>query len=188
MVPEGYQKKELTMGGRRANLYSLVFIIPVLFVFYLPFLMIWGYNINLDSFRTILREHGFLFFGLLISGIFVHELIHGITWATYAEKGLSSISFGFSFRAFSPYCHCNEILKIAHYRKGTIMPGILTGILPSIAGLISGNLTILLLGLIFTMAAGSDFLFIWLIRKEAKGSLVLDHPDELGCYIYSPKQ
>jgi len=187
MIPEGYQMKELTMGGWKANFYSLVFLVPVLLVFYIPFSIIWGYNINLDSFRMILLEYGFLFFGLLILGIFVHELIHGITWAMYAEKGLRSISFGFNFSAFSPYCHCNELLKIRHYRKGTIMPGILTGILPSIVGLLSGNLMILLLGIIFTLAAGSDFLFIWLLRKETKVSLVLDHPDELGCFIYYPK-
>ena len=168
-------------------MYSLVFLIPVLLVFYLPFSIIWGYNIKLDSFRMIISEHGLLFFGLLVSGIFLHELVHGLTWALFTKKGFRSISFGFNRKAFSPYCHCKEVLKIGHYRKGTIMPGIITGILPSFAGLVSGNLMILLLGLIFTMAAGSDFLFIWLLRKETKDSLVLDHPDELGCFIYSPR-
>ncbi len=188
MFPEGYQKKELTMGGIKANLYSLVFLVPVLLVFYLPFSIIWSYSINLDSFSMIIREHGLLFFGLLVSGIFVHELIHGITWALFAKNGFRSISFGFNLKVFSPYCHCKEVLEIGHYRKGTIMPGIITGVLPSIVGILTGNLIFLLSGIILTMAAGSDFLFIWLLRKEAKDSLVLDHPDELGCFIYSPKK
>jgi hypothetical protein len=36
----------------------------------------------------------------------------------------------------------------------------------------------------FTMAAFGDFMIIFMLLKENKNSLVLDHPSEVGCYIY----
>jgi hypothetical protein len=38
-------------------------------------------------------------------------------------------------------------------------------------------------GIFFTMAAFGDFMIIFML-KENKNSLVLDHPSEVGCYIY----
>ena len=54
----------------------------------------------------------FLFCLLLI---FVHELIHGITWAVFAKKGRKAISFGFIPQYLTPYCTCNEPLKKGEY-------------------------------------------------------------------------
>jgi hypothetical protein len=39
-------------------------------------------------------------------------------------------------------------------------------------------------GIFFTMAAFGDFMIIFMLLKENKNSLVLDHPSEVGCYIY----
>jgi hypothetical protein len=47
-----------------------------------------------------------------------------------------------------------------------------------------GNIGLLIFGILFTMAAGGDFLVINLIRKENMNDLVQDHPSEAGCYIY----
>jgi hypothetical protein len=42
---------------------------------------------------------------------------------------------------------------------------------------------LLIFGIFFTMAAFGDFI-IFMLLKENKNSLVLDHPSEVGCYIY----
>ena len=182
-----YNKKEITLGTGRANLYSLVFLIPALIVFYLPFLLIWHETVSLESYREIVSDNGFLFFGLLLSGIFLHELIHGLTWAIFSKKGFKSIQYGIIWKAITPFCHCKEALKINHYRLGTIMPGIVLGFFPALAGIITGNAMILILGIVFTVAAGGDFLFIWFLRKEPADCFIEDHPDKIGCFVYSPK-
>lgn len=184
---ETYQKKEVTLPTGKANLYSMLFIIPVLVIFYLPFLLVWHESVTLESYHQIIREKGFLFFGLLILGVLLHELIHGITWAIYCKKGFKSIQYGIIWKALTPYCHCREVLAINEYRLGTIMPGIVLGFIPALAGILTGNNMSLILGIIFTVAAGGDFIFIWLLKKEPKDSYVLDHPDKVGCIVYSPK-
>jgi len=85
---------------------------------------------------------------------------------------------------FTPYCHCKEPLKVKHYIFGAIAPAIILGIIPSVLAILIGNLKLLIFGIFFTMAAGGDILMINLIRKENMNDLVLDHPSEVGCYIY----
>jgi hypothetical protein len=68
------------------------------------------------------------------------------------------------------------------------MPGIILGFAPSLFGILTGHLGALLFGLLFTLAAGGDFLMLWLLRHEPQDSLILDHPSEIGCFIYEPKR
>jgi hypothetical protein len=65
------------------------------------------------------------------------------------------------------------------------MPGLLLGIAPSIAGVISGSAVLAAFGLLFTIAAGGDFLILWLLRGVHAGALVEDHPERAGCYVLS---
>lgn len=125
-----------------------------------------------------------LIFGILILGILLHELIHGITWAKFAKEGFKSIKFGILWKMLTPYCHCKEALKVRHYIIGAITPAIIMGIVPSIIAIMIGSFELLIFGMFFTMAAGGDFLIINLIRKENNSDLVQDHPSEAGCYIY----
>jgi hypothetical protein len=185
--PEDYHKKEIVISAGRMSLYSLALLIPVLLLFYLPFYLIWDQKIDLNSFRVMIHKEGYLFFGLLVLGIFLHELIHGITWARYCKNGFRSIRFGFSLKSFSPYCHCKEILKVRYYRTGILMPGLLTGVLPAFAGIFTGNMMILILGMLFTLAAGGDFISLWMLRKAPENSYAEDHPDKNGCYLYLSK-
>lgn len=182
-----YHKKEITLGVGKANLYSLSFLIPTLIVFLIPFLLIWHDSLNVEDFQGLIKGKLFLFLGLLIAGIFLHEAIHGLTWAIFCKNGFKSIKFGVIWKAITPYCHCKEVLPIWHYRLGTIMPGLILGFIPALIGIISGSVLALIFGIVFTVAAGGDFIFIWLLRKEASNRYVEDHPDKIGCILYSPK-
>ncbi|MGJ7031217.1 DUF3267 domain-containing protein [Niabella hirudinis] len=121
---------------------------------------------------------------VLVAGIVVHELIHGLTWALFARNGRRSIKYGVLWKYVTPYCHCNEPLEVRHYVLGALMPAVILGILPSIAGIITGNFYVLVTGIFFVMAAAGDFMIIYLLRGEKRSNRVLDHPNEAGCYIY----
>jgi len=40
---------------------------------------------------------------------------------------------------------------------------------------------------LFTIAAGGDFIVLWILRKTDSNNLVEDHPTRAGCFIYEVK-
>ena len=186
---ENYKKEKLTIDLVWANVFGILILIPIGLLFGLPFYFIWKPQLDikqyLDSAGPLGAGLGFLLiFEILILGIVLHELIHGIIWAKFAKEGFKSIKFGVLWEMLTPYCHCKEALNVRQYIIGAIAPAIILGIIPSIIAIMTGNLGLLIFGMLFTMAAGGDFLIINLIRKESSSDLVQDHPSEAGCFIY----
>ena len=64
------------------------------------------------------------------------------------------------------------------------MPAFILGFLPFVYSLFTGNALWLFFGIFFTMSAVGDFLIVNLVRKENMNNLVLDHPSEVGCYVF----
>jgi len=184
-----YQKEKLTIDLVKANVYSLLLIIPIGLIYGLPYYLIWHPKFDFKNFVSQLNLTdtiwgGFLSVVLLLGGIVAHELIHGLTWSLFTKKGFKSIKFGILWEMLTPYCHCQEPLKVKHYILGAITPSIVLGLIPALLAIIMGNGGMLLFGMIFTLVASGDFLIINLVRKENMNDLVLDHPTEAGCYVY----
>jgi hypothetical protein len=184
-----YKKEQLTIDLVWANVFGILIIIPIVLIFGLPYYFIWKPKIGVDHIIPDFGFHGevleiLLIFIILVVGIVVHELIHGITWARYTKNGFMSIKFGVIWKKLTPYCHCIEPLTVSQYIKGAIAPAIVLGVIPSLLALFIGHLGLLIFGIFFTVAAGGDFLIVNLIWKENKDDLVQDHPSEVGCYIY----
>jgi hypothetical protein len=170
---------EYTISTGKANLMGFLLIIPILVFALLPFSIIWDYN-TFDSAKRIVFEN---FIVILIVGVFVHELLHGITWAIFAKNGFKSIKFGMIWSWLTPYCHCKEPLKAKHYAVGGAMPLVIMGIFPIIISLISGNGLMLSIGILFTWAAGGDIISLYMLRRIDSNESVYDHPDKLGFYV-----
>ncbi len=185
---ENYKKEKLTIDLVWANKFGILLLIPIGLIFGLPFYLIWKPQLDIKQYLDSAPQEaglGFLLiFGILIIGIVLHELIHGIAWAKFAKKGFKSIKFGVLWKMLTPYCHCKEALNVRQYIIGAITPAIIMGIIPAVIAIVIGNLGLLIFGMFFTMAAGGDFLIINLIRKESSSDLVQDHPSEAGCFIY----
>jgi hypothetical protein len=188
---DGYKKELLTFDLMKANLYAIFSIIPILILYGVPFVLLWRNTFSKVALKNFIAEFTLGIWGNFVSillvmtiGIIVHELIHGITWAMYAKNSFKSIKFGVLWKALTPYCHCSEPLKVKHYITGGIMPAIILGFLPFVYSLFTGNALWLFFGIFFTMSAVGDFLIVNLVRKENMNSLVLDHPSEVGCYVF----
>lgn len=173
------EKKEWTMDIGKANLYAMVMIIPLFILFIVPYLFIWK-NLPLGE---ILKGNILFLWIYIIGGIIIHELLHGITWALFCKNKFRSIKFGINLQYITPYCHCKEPLKVWHYVLGAAMPLIVLGIIPSFAGILSGNAGYLIFGVFFSWAAGGDIIAIYAMRKLNKNTYVSDHPDKLGFII-----
>lgn len=177
-MPDGSERVEYTMEIGRANLYAFLMIFPILLFFLLPFHIIWGFGTFLSTSQEFINQ----FFIILLVGVIVHELIHGITLAFFAKRGIKSIRFGMNWKWLTPYCHCVEPLKVKHYLLSTIMPLILMGLVPTIIAYLIGNGFLLAFGLLFIWAAGGDIISFFMLIKLDKNILVYDHPDRLGFY------
>ena len=187
---DNYKQEELTIHPGKAQLSAIIYFVPFLILFGLPYFLIWRTNLTIDHYKSTIVELGqwttIIIFSSIILGIVLHELIHGLTWSIFAESGLKSIKFGVIWKWLTPYCHCKEPLLVKEYIIGASMPAIILGIIPSIFAIITGNLVLILFGLFFTLAAGGDFMMINILRKEPMNNLVQDHSSKIGCYVYRP--
>jgi len=173
---------EITLNQSETNKKILLYIFPIVLFLALPYLLFWN-KIILKYFKIILIEDFYITLLALIGGIIFHELLHGFTWAILSKKGVKSVKFGFSKINLSPYCHCKFPIKLKYYICGGLMPALILGILPSLISWFTGNLALLLFGMVFTIGAGSDLLICWKLRKVNMNSLVQDSPDKTGCYL-----
>ena len=170
-------KRDLSVSMERANIVVLFIGVPVVI---LQFILFDQLHPSPDE----SREWNFLLLLLvIILGVVLHEIVHGIAWAIAGRKPWTSIKFGFQTKTLTPYCHITEPLEVNAYRIGAVMPGLVVGILPYAYSLMSGDINWLWFSLVHTSAAGGDWLVLWLIRKVKPGSLVEDHPTQAGCYV-----
>ncbi len=191
-----YIKIPKTINLLKANVFAIIIMVPITLVYLIPFYFIWNETITIANLKTNLKSIDFtnnslssvsITFIVLVIGIIIHELIHGISWSIYATKGFTSIKFGVLWKMLTPYCHCKEPLTVNAYIIGAVMPAIILGFIPAIIAMFIGNVLIIFFALIFTIVAVGDFMIINLIRKEPKDSLILDHPSEAGYFVLQKK-
>jgi hypothetical protein len=170
-------KRDLSVSMERANVIVLFTSIPVVIVQFALFNIMHGAEEMEPTWNLSVLAIIVLF------GILVHELIHGITWMALGNKPFSSIKFGFQWKTLTPYAHLTEPVEVTAYRLGAFMPGFVLGILVYIVSLVLGDGNLFWFSLIHTSAAGGDWLILWLIRNIEPGQLVEDHPTRAGCYV-----
>ncbi len=176
------QKKDLSVSIAMVNLLSIPILILSVAVILIPFVLMWNSNLTSASFMDFFYLTNLI--PVLIIGTIVHELLHGFGWLIFGKQKLSDIKFGINWKFLTPYAHCKNPVKAKVYRAGTILPGIILGIIPSIIAIITGNAWLLYFGIIFTAVAGGDFTILFIIRKAKSDQLIEDHPERAGCYIY----
>jgi hypothetical protein len=174
------QKRDVSISMDKANLYgSLFFALPTAAIQSISFHLLHGSQSFTGANLVILAL-------AIVAGIVIHEIIHGFSWAFLGKKPLSAIQLGFQWKTLTPYAHVKEPLEVNAYRLGTFMPGLLLGLLPFAAALLSGNNSLYWFSLLHTVAACGDWLVLWVIRGVKAGALVEDHPSNAGCYVLEP--
>lgn len=179
---QGYRRVELTVSIVKANTFAVVLLIPLLIV---------GGGLFLWKNRQFGTGFGWmnpLVFPVALAALIVlHELIHGLCWAVFAEHHGKDIEFGFMKQYLTPYCTCRVPLGKGQYVFGALMPLLVLGIVPMIAGILTGSLPVLLLGIVMADAAAGDILIVWKIlryRSDAGSIVYIDHPTQAGGVIF----
>jgi hypothetical protein len=116
------------------------------------------------------------------AGIAIHESLHALVWAL-GGSGWRAVRFGIAPRKFMVYAHYDRPLRVRVYRWGAALPGLVMGLLPSLAGLILGSGALAGWGAVFLGFAAGDVLVLATIRGVRPPVLVLDHPTRAGCRI-----
>lgn len=181
---EKFTKEKLTIDLVKANVVALKYLAFFAVVFGLPYLTIWKTESKpLFEFNNLVTRAMFPVL-LFFIGIIIHEFVHGIFFAKYAEKGWKSVKFGVMWKMLTPYAHCKEPLKIKEYKVALLAPLIVVGIIPAILGIVFGIGLLTIFGIILSGGAAGDLMVYDLIKKENPEDYVQDHPSEAGCWIY----
>lgn len=176
--------RDLSLSMAQVNLMAIpAAVIPVAVMLGL-FVLANGVGAFRDA--AAFMESPWVFAGILLGGILLHELLHGAAWAHYGRKSLRVITFGVHWKTLTPYAHCREPITVEAYRIGAAVPAIVLGIIPGILAIFGGMPVLLFPAIIFTAAAAGDFLILWMLRRERAGAEVLDHPDRAGCLVIDP--
>ena len=180
LVAEGYRPNHITIGVVEANVLALVIGLPFIIPLFVAFIAV-GHTYDLE-YWTMLAV-----FAIFIVLTVVHELIHGITWAHFAENGWKSISFGIIMEYLTPYFSCNQPMKKHQIIIGSLMPTIVLGFIPGIVAVISGSEVLLAVAILMIFGGGGGFLVTYKLlrfKSEAKDVLFIDHPYELGTAVF----
>ncbi|MBQ3906966.1 MAG: DUF3267 domain-containing protein [Lachnospiraceae bacterium] len=190
LFAEGYQRKDLTISIDKANTTGLLYPLPIAAIIAVLFFVLNGIN---DTINVIKDDTVLWFIGLLIfavSGVVlavVHEGIHAIFWAMGTENHFKDIEFGFIKEKITPYCTSKAPLSKRMYILGSLMPMTIIGIGFGVAGIISGNFLMFIIGICQIFAGAGDLLVsCMLLRYKSKGKdmIIMDHPTEVGLIIY----
>ena len=180
MEEQGYETKELKISALRANVLAIVISAPFWLAAIIPYVILHGNPLKQDY-------NGLVFIVAMLAGIVVHELIHGLTWAMFMEKGWKSIEFGVIWEYVTPYCTCSEPMKKGPMLLAGIMPTVVVGFLPAVLGIILGEPVLIMFSIVHIMGGGGDMMIILNIlkyRTKAKEVLFLDHPYEIGTIVF----
>ena len=178
-TPPGYRDVSvpLTQIVTQGTILSLVmFAIPIL-----VFGLLHGFDaLWLGLFGSV---NWLALFVWMIAAIVAHEAVHAVGWKGVGGLRWNDLRFGLDRKTPSPYCHAKAPMTARAYRIGAALPGIVTGVLPWLLGLIWADAGWTLLGAILVSAAIGDLIVLWVLRSVRGDALMLDHPANAGGYV-----
>lgn len=176
-----YPGSDLSMSVGKVHLIALALapamVVPIL----APYWMIWGFPHTLSA-STDLPAAPFLIL-LLLASIVFHEGLHGLGFVLFGRVPWSQIKFGVYWRYLAPYASCKVPVTASAYRFGVTLPGLMLGVVPSVAAITTGHWGLLLYGLVMTGASVGDLAILLVTRTLSPDRLVLDHPRRAGCWV-----
>ncbi|GAB4474494.1 MAG: DUF3267 domain-containing protein [Anaerolineae bacterium] len=160
---------------------ALRITLPVIAVFAVPHALLWGIGSLLEPLGRLLTYA--LLLPVLAVSIVIHEGLHGVGFWLFGRAPLRAIAFGMKWEYLTPYAHCRVPIRARGYRIAVLLPGLITGVLPALAGIGTGIGWLTLYGILMTTAALGDVLVCWAIRHVPPQARVVDHPSEAGCLV-----
>ncbi len=182
MEEQGYRKTLLTVSILWANVFAIFLLLAAAVIGIVLFVLKYD-----DLFGRLSILESVILIIIFLALIVIHELIHGIGWSLSTKNGFKDIEFGVMLDSLTPYCTCSQPLSKGQYILGAMLPLIILGILPMIAGILIGSFYTMMMGVIMTASAAGDILIVLKIlryKSRAKDVVYMDHPTEAGGVIF----
>ncbi|MCL2364289.1 MAG: DUF3267 domain-containing protein [Defluviitaleaceae bacterium] len=194
-IIDDYTKEKLSFNPVREQLFGFFILFMAGLIFGVPFFIKWaasfyGFFDNAEP-RFIIRFvviNGILGIVIFIIGIIIHELLHGVFYAMFVKDGLKSIKFGIVLKEGYVYCESKEVMRSNQFIIGLMMPMIILGIIPAIISIFNGSMSLLLFGIVFTMAGAGDTLILTRIIKDRNKTWFENLPSIGEWNVYKPKK
>ena len=182
MQQKGYKIKNIIINTQQAKPLCLLIMPPFMALAFWIYYKVNGFDLDCLSWGFLV-----VLLMLILCLSILHELIHGITWSTFAKNHFHSIDFGFIWSSFSPYCTCSEPLEKWQYLLGTAMPTLVLGGGAAVVSVMTNQLLLFILAEYMILSGGGDFLIIlksMLYRTDKQESVYCDHPYECGFVVF----
>ncbi len=176
-----FEKHDYSIDLLKANLISLPISLGIL-IFY-SFIFYFANSFKGISIFSDSEFVYYLFIPLLIVGISVHEILHGLVFVIFSKIKFIDLKFGFKLSAFTFYAHCKKPVRLGLYKLSTVTPAVLLGVIPFIISILINSFMLFVWGVFFTITAAGDFLILWLLKGVENNTFVEDHPSRLGCIV-----
>lgn len=160
------------IASKALPLAIILTIVPLI-----PHVLKWGYDSRFNAADYLL---GFV---AVVALLVAHEATHAIGWILFAGVQPKDIRFGIAWKTLSPYAHSKVAMKAGGYRVGVVLPLIITGIVPTLIGTLTNTGWLTVAGAILVSGAVGDLIVLWVIRRIPTEAMVIDHPQNAGCYV-----
>jgi len=119
-----------------------------------------------------LRMSNFERFAALPVLLYGHELLHVVGFRIARGLAGDQISIRWSRRFLLPHVALRVPVGVRRLRFAALLPGVLTGVLPLIAGALTGHGKLVVLGALMAAAAGGDLAIVVAVRGLERSTLI----------------
>ena len=177
--------RDLSISMEKANLMAGAVVLPLSLVVgggaYLA-IQGWPGGPEIDGMGGLLvLVAGIL--AVFVGSVVVHEALHAVGMLLIARAPRGAIHFGVDRATLTPYAGCRTPMTARAYRGVVGLPGLVLGVIPWVAALVTGSGYLLAFALWMLAAAGGDALVLWVIRSLPGDARVMDHPSRCGCVV-----
>lgn len=167
---------DATVSKTAVNVVAIVAVVVLVFVAVVAQRLLWG-KFEFDGGFWLTTA------AIYVVGIVAHEATHGVGYRAFGGLRPDQVKFGFMWKALMPYAHAKAPMTASAYRKAVLAPGVVTGLLPLVAGLATGFAPLTLAGAGLLGAAAGDWAVVYAIRDVPRARLVRDHPTDVGAEV-----
>lgn len=114
----------------------------------------------------------------LVVSVVLHELLHlvGYVWLGGAPREAVHVEW----RGAVIVARCDVPISARSYRAAVALPGLLLGVVPTLAGLVTGVALLTVYGAVMVGASAGDMAVLWALRKYRPEEAVVDRSGRRG--------
>ncbi len=153
-------------------------------------MLVFGFSVNLFGAKTpyivtgrVAGDVG-LSVGLVVVGVIIHELLHGLGAVIFGKCGKGDVSFGVNLKEGIAFCHVKKPLSGKAYCGMLVLPIIVTGIIPyAICVATGGLMEIAAFSMLIAGGTGDVMMLIGVIKNKDTKRELLDHASAPAYYV-----